>query len=95
MRASSPSASCPACAGGQINRHVNVVQIKDCDDARAGIDDLSGPVDQVLNPAAARCNERKIDEDCVDPIRLGLGGLDRELRRVALRFGGAKSCLRR
>ncbi len=48
-----------------------------------------------MNPAAARRDEREIDQDRVDPLHLGLGALDRELRRLALRFGGAKRRRRR
>jgi hypothetical protein len=47
-----------------------------------------------LNSAAARCDESEINQHRVDPIHVGLGGLDRELRRLALGLGNAKTGIR-
>ncbi len=40
----------------------------------------------VLHTAAARRNQRHVDEHGLDPIDLGLGTLDRDVSLVALRF---------
>src|SRR5262249_45112674 len=85
----------PCLGGRQIYSHVDVAQVENRDDSGTGVDNLSRSVDQVLNPATARRDEREIDQDRVDPVHFGFGGLDCGLRRVALRFGGAKTCLRR
>ena len=48
MRASSPSASLSGLSGRQVDRHVDVVQIKKRNDACARIDDLSGFLGEIL-----------------------------------------------
>src|SRR5262245_41584095 len=73
---------------GQINRHIDIIQIENREDARPSIHDFPSPMDQVLNSAATRRDKRKIDQDRLDTLNLGLGALDRRLRCIALRFGG-------
>src|SRR5262249_55135109 len=85
----------PGLSGRQINRHVDILQIEDRDDTLAGTNNLSDPMDQVLNPAAARRDERQIGQDCRDARNLRLCGLDSELLRFALRFSSVKSCISR
>src|SRR5262245_30671253 len=41
-----PEGKLPGLCRGQINRHINIIQIENRDDACAGIDDFPSPVDQ-------------------------------------------------
>ena len=70
---------------GQEDRHVDVGQVEDGDDRRAGGDDLAGPRELVLHPSDPRRNERQIVDDRLDAIDFRLRVRDLGQRLIALR----------
>ena len=84
MRASSPSVSLPACIRRQIDRHVDVIQIKNGQNALARGDHLAGAGQPILHASAPRRDEHQIDQNRLQPFDVSLGCLDRGLGLIAL-----------
>ena len=85
-----PECELPGLGGGQIDRHVDVVQIEKRNDACARIDDLSGlRIMYCTLPLRGATSFSRPGSPRSDPLRPGR--CDRKLRRITLRFGGVKS----
>jgi hypothetical protein len=68
----------------QVDRHVNIVQIKDRQYALAGGDHFAGAGESVLHASASRRDEHQIDQNRFESLDVGLGRFDRELGLIAL-----------
>ena len=82
--ASSPIVELASLLRRQIDRHVDVVQIENRQDALAGGDHLTGAGQSVLHASASRRHEHQIDQNGLQPFDVSLGGLDRGLGLIAL-----------
>ena len=80
----SPSVSLPACIRRQIDRHVDVVQIEDRQNALSCGNHLAGAGEPVLHASASRRDEHQIDQNRLKPFDISLGCLDRGLGLIAL-----------
>ena len=72
---------------GEIDGHIDVLEIEDGQNALACSDDLAGAGEPVLHPPAPGRDEHQINQDRLEPLNIGLGCLDRGLGLIALRLG--------
>ena len=84
VRASSPSVSCARHIRGQIDRHVDVVEIENGQYALSCGNHLTGASKPVLHASSSWGDEHQIDENRLQPLDIGFGGLDCGLGLVAL-----------
>jgi hypothetical protein len=77
--------------GGKVERHVDIVQIEDRQNALACRDYLAGAGEVVLHASAPGGDEHQIDQNRLESFDIGLGRLDCELGLIAL-GAGRKIC---
>ena len=68
----------------QIDRHVDVIQIKNRQNALARGDHFAGAGEPILHASAPRRDQHEIDQNRLQPFDVSLGGLDRGLRLITL-----------